>query len=94
MVLVGAIWGTSSHGSYFYIKNIREDLNMKKNKIYAHKLYSPKDMAKRTGIEEEKIIALLEDKKTIGKKMGNFWFIRGREILEINKRLKEIKSNE
>jgi len=67
---------------------------MKKYKIYDHKLYSPKDMAKRTGIEEEKIISLLEEKKTIGKKMGNFWFIRGREILEINKRIKERKRNE
>jgi len=64
---------------------------MEKYKIYAHKLYSAKDVEKRTGIEEEKIIALLEEKKTIGRKMGNFWFIRGREILEINKRLKDRK---
>ena len=91
---MGALWSISPHGNSVYIKNVREDINMKKYKIYSHKLYSPKDMAKRTGIEEEKIIALLEEKKTIGKKMGNFWFIRGREILEINKRLKERKRNE
>lgn len=60
-----------------------------KYKIYAHKLYSAKDISRRIGIEEKKIIALLEEKKIIGRKMGNFWLIRGSEILKINKLLKE-----
>ena len=59
-----------------------------KYKIYSHKLYSPKDVSGRTGISVKKIIALLEKNKTFGKKMGNFWFIRGSEVLEINKILK------
>jgi len=64
---------------------------MKKYSIWSHKLYSAKDVERRIGIEEKKIIDLLEEKKTIGRKMGNFWFIRGREILEINRLLKEKK---
>ena len=56
---------------------------MKKYKIYSHKLYLPRDIARRTGIEVKKIIDLLEEKKTIGRKMGVCWFIRGNEILEI-----------
>jgi len=64
---------------------------MKKYKIYAHKLYSAKDVERRTGIEEEKIIALLEEKKTIGRKLGNFWLIRGSEILKIRELLKDKK---
>lgn len=61
---------------------------MKKYKIYAHKLYLPRDIAKRIGVEEKKIIALLEERKTIGRKMGVAWFIRGNEILKIKKLLK------
>jgi hypothetical protein len=64
---------------------------MKKYKIYFQKLYSAKDVERRIGIEEKKIIDLLEEKKTFGRKMGNFWLIRGREILEINRLLKERK---
>ena len=61
---------------------------MKKYKIYAHKLYLPRDVAKRIGIEEKKIIDLLEKEKTIGRKMGVCWFIRGSEILKVKKLLK------
>jgi len=63
----------------------------KKYKIYSHKLYSPKDVSRRTGIEEKKIIALLEEKKTFGRKMGNFWLVQGSEIIEINKLLSSLK---
>ena len=65
---------------------------MKRYKIYTHKLYSAKDVSRRIGIEEKKIIALLEEKKTLGRKMGNFWLIRGSEILKIKKLLKDKKS--
>jgi len=76
---------------------------MKKYKIYAHKLYSAKDVERRMGVEEKKIIDLLEKRRTasiadiskfhlspkpFGRKMGNFWFIRGSEILKIQKLLK------
>ena len=61
---------------------------MKKYKIYSHKLYSAKDVERRIGIGKEKVIDLLEKNKTFGRKMGNFWFIRGREVLEIKKLLK------
>jgi len=66
-----------------------DDKKRKKYKIYSHKLYSAKDISRRIGIEEKKIIELLEEKKTIGRKLSNFWLIRGSEILEINKLLKE-----
>ena len=60
---------------------------MKKYKIYSYKLYLPRDVAKRIGIEEKKIIDLLEEKKTLGRKMGACWFIRGSEILKVKKLL-------
>jgi len=78
-------------------------IKMKKYKIYSHKLYSPKDIERRMGIKEEETIDFLEKRRTIsaadiskfhlspkplGFKMGNFWFIRGREVLEIRKLLK------
>ena len=65
---------------------------MKKYKIHLLKLYSPRDVERRIGIEREKIIAFLEKKKTIGRKMGNFWFIRGKEILGIRESLKGNKN--
>lgn len=62
-------------------------------KIYAHKLYSAKDVERKTGIEVKKIIDLLEKNKTFGRKMGNFWLIRGSEILEINKIFRKRKKS-
>jgi len=108
--LVGAFCGGSTYGSFGDLKSIGEDIKMKaKYKIYSHKLYSPKDISKRIGVEVKKIIALLEKRRTasitdisrfhfspksLGRKMGNFWFIRGSEVLEINKIFKERKRNE
>ena len=65
---------------------------MKKYKIYSNKLYLPGDIAKRIEVEEKKIIDLLEKEKTIGRKMGACWFIRGSEILKIKKLLKDKES--
>jgi len=68
---------------------------MKKYKIYAHKLYSPKDIERRMGIKEEKIIALLERERTkgiLGRKILGFWYIRGKQVIEIQKLLKDKKS--
>ena len=85
------------------------DEKRKKYRIYAHKLYSTKDVSRRIEIEEKKIIDLLEKRRTasiadiskfhlspkpLGRKMGNFWFIRGSEILGIKKLLKEKKSGQ
>ena len=95
MGLVGAVWCNSDHGNSVCIKNIREDISMKKNIIYAHKLYSPKDIERRMGIKEEKIIALLEKERTkgiLGRKILGFWFIRGKQVIEIQKLLKDKKS--
>lgn len=64
------------------------DEERKKYEIYAHKLYSAKDVSRRIGIEEKKIIDLLEEKKTFGRKLGNFWLVRGSDIVEIKKLLK------
>ena len=65
---------------------------MKKYRIHPFRLYSPRDVERRIGIEREKIIAFLDKKKTIGRKMGNFWFIRGKEIVEIRKALEGNKN--
>lgn len=65
---------------------------MKKNIIYVHKLYSPKDMERRMGIKEEKVIALLEKERTkgiLGRKILGFWYIRGKQVIEIQKLLKD-----
>lgn len=89
MELVGFAWSINSYGSYICTKDLREDIKMKKYSIWAHKLYGAKDVEGRIGIKESEIKSFLEKRKNIGRKMGNFWFIRGSEILEINRLLKE-----
>ena len=89
---MGAFWGNGDYDNSGYIKNVGEDIKMKKYRIHLLKLYSPRDVERRIGIEREKIIAFLEKKKTIGRKMGNFWFIRGEEILGIRDSLKGNKN--
>lgn len=58
-------------------------------KVNPFLMYSLRDVEKRTGIKEDKIKSLLEEKKNIGRKIGNYWFVRGREIREINRLLKD-----
>ncbi len=60
-------------------------------KLHLYKIYTPRDIAKFILREEDKIIDLLEKKKTIGKKMMGFWYVRGKEVIEIQKLLKGVK---
>jgi len=62
-------------------------------KLHLYKIYTPGDIAKILSRKEEEIIALLEEKKIIGRKMFNFWYVRGKEILEIQKLLKGDRKN-
>ena len=59
--------------------------------LHLHKIYTPRDIAKFILKKEEDIINLLEKKKTIGKKMMGYWYVRGKETIEIQKLLKEKK---
>ena len=57
-------------------------------KLHLYKIYTPQDVAIFISRKEEDIVALLEEKKTIGKKMMGFWYIRGKEVIEIQKLMK------
>ena len=57
--------------------------------LHFHKLYTPSDVSKIIQRKEEDIITLLEENKAEGRKFGNFWYIRGREVIKIQKLLKE-----
>lgn len=63
-------------------------------KLHLYKMYTPSDIAKILLRKEEEIIALLEGKRKdglLGRKIFGFWYVRGKEILEIQKLLKEKK---
>lgn len=63
-------------------------------KLYTYKLYTPREIAKILSRKEEEIITLLEKERakgTLGRKIFGFWYVRGKEILEIQKLLKEKK---
>ena len=66
--------------------------------INIFKMYTLKDVENKTSIDEDKLRAFLEGRKDIGKKIGNTYFIRGREILlierDINKGTDEKKITE
>lgn len=57
-------------------------------KLHLHKIYTPRDVSIFILREEKDIITLLGKKKTIGKNMRGFWYVRGREVIEIQKLLK------
>lgn len=57
-------------------------------KLHLHKIYTPRDVAIFISRKEGNIIALLEKEKTIGKKMMGFWYVRGEEVIKIQKLLK------
>ena len=50
-------------------------------------MYTPRDVARFILRKEEDIIALLEKEK-IGKKICGFWYVKGKQIIEIQKKLK------
>lgn len=59
-------------------------------KLYLYKLYTPRDIAKILQRKEEEIINLLEREKTkiLGRKILGFWYVRGKQVIEIQKLLK------
>ena len=63
-------------------------------KLHLYKIYTIRDVAIFILKKEEEIIALLEKKKTIGRKIMGFWYVRGKEVIEIQKLLKEKKSGQ
>lgn len=65
---------------------------MKKYRIHPFKLYSARDVERRIGVERETIISFLNKKKTMGRRLGKFWFIRGDEMPKIRELLKGNKN--
>jgi len=66
-------------------------------KLYLHKLYTPQDIAKILQRKEEEIIALLERERTkgvLGRKIMGFWYVRGKQVIEIQKLLKGDKRDD
>lgn len=62
--------------------------------LHLHKIYTPRDIAKFILKKEEDIIALLEKKRSsgkLGRKIMGFWYVRGKEVIEIQKLFKEAK---
>ena len=75
-------------------------------KLHLYKIYTPQDIATFISREEKDIIELLETRrnnsitdiskfhfspKTIGRKIMGYWYVRGKEIIEIQKLLKGVK---
>ena len=60
--------------------------------LHFHKLYTPSDVSKIIQRKEEDIITLLEEGKAKGRKMMGFWYIRGSDVIQIQKLLKGVKS--
>ena len=78
-------------------------------KLHLYKIYTPRDVSIFILREEKEIIALLEKRMTdsvtdiskfhfapkpIGRKIMGFWYVRGKEVIEIQKLLKGDKKNE
>ena len=62
--------------------------------LHLYKIYTPRDVAKFISRKEEDIIALLEKKRSsgkLGRKIMGFWYVRGREVVTIQKLMKEVK---
>lgn len=63
-------------------------------KLHPYKIYTPQDVAKFILRKEEEIIALLEKERKsgkLGRKIMGFWYVRGREVIEIQKLFKASK---
>ena len=64
-------------------------------KLHLYKIYTPRDVSKFILREEKDIVALLErerPKGVIGRKMMGYWYIRGRDVIKIQKLLKGERS--
>lgn len=60
-------------------------------KLHLYKIYTPRDVAKFILREERDIINLLEKERKSGKfgrKIMGFWYVRGKEVIEIQKLMK------
>ena len=63
--------------------------------LHLYKLYTPQDISKILSRKEEEIIDLLERERTkgiLGRKILGFWYVRGKQVIEIQKLLKGKKS--
>lgn len=64
-------------------------------KLHLHKIYTPRDVSIFILREEKDIIALLEKNRKsgiLGRKIMGFWYVRGREVIEIQKLMKGEKN--
>jgi len=61
--------------------------------LHFHKLYTPSDVSKIIQRKEEDIVKILEEGRAEGKNFRGFWYIRGREVIKIQKLLKEKVKN-
>ena len=60
--------------------------------LHFHKLYTPSDISKIIQRKEEDILNLLEERRAkgiLGRKICGFWYIRGSDVIQIQKLLKE-----
>ena len=61
-------------------------------KLHLYKIYTPRDVSIFILRKEKDIIALLEKEKTIGIKMMSYWYVRGSDVIKIQKLLKGNKN--
>ena len=60
-------------------------------KLHLYKMYNPRDVSIFISRKEEDIVTLLEKKRSsgkLGRKIMGFWYVRGREVIKIQKLLK------
>ena len=57
--------------------------------LHLYKIYTPSDVSKIIQRKEEDIVKILEEHKAEGKNFRGFWYIRGKEVIKIQKLLKE-----
>lgn len=63
-------------------------------KLHLYKIYTPRDVSQFILKKEEDIIALLEKKRSsgkLGRKIMGFWYVRGKEVIKIQKLMKGTK---
>ena len=63
-------------------------------KLHLYKIYTPRDVSKFILREEKDIIALLEKERKsgkLGRKIMGFWYVRGSDVIKIQKLLKDKK---
>ena len=61
-------------------------------KLHFYKMYTPRDVSIFISRKEKDIIKLLEEGKAKGIKLMGYWYVRGKEVIEIQKLMKEVKN--